>query len=107
MKQQAGGAPGSGSQSAFCAESCCALRRTWPGGALKVSRSICSDRVAVAFTLTGTHTGGLMGIDATGNRVKVNGTVFGRFEAGQIVEQWEVLGQFSLFAQLGVLSLLM
>jgi steroid delta-isomerase-like uncharacterized protein len=63
------------------------------------------DRIAMAFTLTGTHTGGLMRIDATGNRVKVNGTIFSRFEAGQIIEEWEVLDQFSLFEQLGVLSL--
>lgn len=63
------------------------------------------DRVAMAFTLTGTHTGALMDIDATGARVKVNGTVFSRFEGGQIVEEWEVLDQFSLFEQLGVLSL--
>lgn len=63
------------------------------------------DRVVIAFTLTGTHTGELMGIDATGSRVEVNGTVFSRFESGQIVEEWEVLDQLSLFEQLGVLSL--
>lgn len=63
------------------------------------------DRVAMAFNLTGTHTGALMGIYATGSRVKVNGTVFSRFEGEMIIEEWEVLDQFSLFEQLGVLSL--
>jgi steroid delta-isomerase-like uncharacterized protein len=63
------------------------------------------DRVALAFTLTGTHKGALMGIDASGNRVEVHGTVFSRFEAGQIVEEWEVIDQLSLFNQLGFLSL--
>jgi predicted ester cyclase len=59
----------------------------------------------LAFTLTGTHTGALMGVEATGKRVNVNGTVFSRFEAGQIVEEWEVIDQLSLFEQLGVVSL--
>jgi steroid delta-isomerase-like uncharacterized protein len=63
------------------------------------------DRVALAFTLTGTQNGALMGIDATGKRVEVNGTVFSRFEGGQIVEEWEVIDQLSLFEQLGVVSL--
>lgn len=63
------------------------------------------DRVAIAFTLTGTHAGTLMGIEATGQRVTVNGTLFSRLESGRIIEEWEVLDQLSLFAQLGVLSL--
>ena len=63
------------------------------------------DRVAIAFTLTGTHGGALMGIDATGKRVKVNGTVFSRFEGGKIIEEWEILDQLSLFEQLGMACL--
>lgn len=63
------------------------------------------DRVAIAFTLTGTHAGALMGFEATGNRVAVNGTLFSRLEGGRIVEEWEVIDQLSLFEQLGVLSL--
>jgi len=63
------------------------------------------DRVAIAFTLTGTHDGALMGIEATGKRVKVNGTVFSRFEGGKIIEEWEILDQLSLIEQLGVACL--
>lgn len=63
------------------------------------------DRVAIAFTLTGTHAGTLMGVEATGKRVKVNGTLFSRLEGGRIVEEWEVIDQLSLLAQLGVVSL--
>jgi len=62
------------------------------------------DRVAIAFTLTGTHAGALMGIEATGQRVSVDGTLFSRFEDGRIVEEWEVIDQFSLFSQLGVVA---
>jgi steroid delta-isomerase-like uncharacterized protein len=60
------------------------------------------DRVAIAFTLTGTHDGALMGLEATGKRVKVNGTIFSRFEGGKIIEEWEILDQLSLFEQLGM-----
>lgn len=62
------------------------------------------DQVAIAFTLTGTHAGALMGIQATGKQVSVHGALFSRLVGGQIVGEWEVLDQLSLFAQLGVLS---
>ena len=63
------------------------------------------DRVAVAFTLTGTHDGSLMGIAASGHPVSVNGAVFSRFRDGKIAEEWEILDQLSLFEQLGAVSL--
>ena len=63
------------------------------------------DRVVIAFTLTGTHAGALMGIDATGKKVTANGMVLSRFEDGKIIEEWEILDQLSLFEQLGVVSL--
>jgi steroid delta-isomerase-like uncharacterized protein len=59
------------------------------------------DRCAMAFTLSGTHAGTLMGIDATGKRVMVNGVVFSRFQSGRIVAEWEVLDQLALLEQLG------
>ena len=62
-------------------------------------------RVVIAFTLTGTHAGALMGIDATGKKVTTNGMVLSRFEDGKIIEEWEILDQLSLFEQLGVVSL--
>ena len=63
------------------------------------------DRVVIAFTLTGTQAGALMGIDATGKKVTTNGMVLSRFEDGKIIEEWEILDQLSLFEQLGAVSL--
>jgi steroid delta-isomerase-like uncharacterized protein len=44
------------------------------------------DRVAVATTFTGTHTGELMGMAPTGRRVAVTGIDIVRVEDGRIVE---------------------
>ena len=63
------------------------------------------DKVVIAITLTGTHEGDLMGIPATGEQVKVHGTVLSRFEDGKIAEEWEILDMLGMFQQLGVISL--
>jgi steroid delta-isomerase-like uncharacterized protein len=60
------------------------------------------DRTVIAFTLSGTHEGDLMGIAATGRQVKVSGMTLSHFENGKIVEERELLDQLSLFQQLGV-----
>jgi predicted ester cyclase len=44
------------------------------------------DRVAVATTFTGTHTGSLMGMEPTGRRVSVTGIDIVRVSDGRIVE---------------------
>lgn len=63
------------------------------------------DQVMVAFTLTGTHTGALLGIAPTGNQVQVQGMVLSRFEDGRLIEEWELLDQLTLLQQLGVAAL--
>lgn len=66
---------------------------------------VSGDKVVIAITLTGTHTGGLMGIPATGKPLKVHGMVLSRLEDGKIVEEWEILDMLGMFQQLGVESL--
>jgi len=44
------------------------------------------DRVAVATTFTGTHTGSIMGVEPTGRRVSVTGIDIVRVSDGRIVE---------------------
>lgn len=63
------------------------------------------DRIAQAFTLTGTHRGEFMGIPATGKAIKVHGVVISRFADGKIVEEWEVIDQLTFMEQLGVVEL--
>ncbi|MDH3691961.1 MAG: ester cyclase [Gammaproteobacteria bacterium] len=63
------------------------------------------DKAVISITLTGTHEGDLMGIAATGKKVKVHAMVLSRFEDGKIVEEWEILDMLAMFQQLGVVSL--
>lgn len=62
------------------------------------------NKIVIAFTLSGTHEGDLMGIASTGRQVKVKGMTLSHFEEGKIVEEWELLDQLTLFQQLGVLT---
>jgi len=46
------------------------------------------DMTAARLTVTGTHTGDHLGLDATGKRVSFTGMTFTRWRDGQIVEGW-------------------
>jgi predicted ester cyclase len=58
------------------------------------------DRAAVATTMTGTHTGELMGIAPTGRRVSVTGIDVVRVEDGRIVEHRGLTDTVGLMRQL-------
>ncbi len=60
------------------------------------------DNVAIAYTITGTHKGELMGIPATGRQIKARGVQIARFEKGQIVERWGSSDQLGILQQIGV-----
>ena len=62
-----------------------------------------SDRFASRTTITGTHTGDLMGVPATGKHVSVEAVDIGRVENGQAKERWGGMNMFSLLTQLGVI----
>jgi steroid delta-isomerase-like uncharacterized protein len=61
------------------------------------------DRFASRTTVTGTHTGDLMGMPATGRRISVEAVDIGRIENGQAKERWGGLNMYSLLTQLGVI----
>jgi steroid delta-isomerase-like uncharacterized protein len=65
---------------------------------------VADDATVLAFTLTGTHRGELLGIPATGRRVNVQGMVRSRFRDGKIADEWEILDQLTLFEQLGIVG---
>ncbi len=65
---------------------------------------VAGDTVVISITLTGTHTGNLMGIPATGNPLSVHGMVRSRIQDGKIIEEWEILDMLGMFQQLGVIS---
>jgi len=61
------------------------------------------DRFASRTTVTGTHTGDLMGMPATGRRISVEAVDIGRIENGQAKERWGGLNMYSMLTQLGVI----
>ncbi len=60
-------------------------------------------RFASRTTVTGTNTGELMGMPATGKRIEVEAVDIGRIEGGQAKERWGGLNMFSMLTQLGVI----
>lgn len=73
---------------------------------VKIDDLVCKDNKAVLlFTLTGSHENELMGIPATGKQVNINGMTCSRFENGQIIEEWEMLDQLTMFRQLDIVSI--
>jgi steroid delta-isomerase-like uncharacterized protein len=61
------------------------------------------DRFASRTTVTGTHTGDLMGMPPTGKRISVEAVDIGRVENGQAKERWGGLNMYSMLTQLGVI----
>ena len=63
------------------------------------------DRCATRATITGTHTGDLMGITATGRAIRVGSVDLLRVADGKATERWGGLDTFSLLVQLGAIPL--
>ncbi len=61
------------------------------------------DKVVTRWRATGTHTGELMGIPATGKQVTVTGLDINRYSNGKIVEHWGEFDQMGMMQQLGVI----
>ena len=60
------------------------------------------DKVAHRWTATGTHTGPLGPVPATGKKVKIDGLVMDRLVKGKVQERWEQFDNAALMQQLGL-----
>jgi steroid delta-isomerase-like uncharacterized protein len=77
------------------------MRAAFPDLVLDVHDVIAEDdRIALLYTLRGTHDGELMGIPASGQRVSSDGMVFARFEDGKVAERWGVQDMLTLLQQI-------
>jgi steroid delta-isomerase-like uncharacterized protein len=63
---------------------------------------VVGDKVIVRWTMTGTNSGELMGMPATGKSVKVSGISVDRVGGGKIHEHWENWDELGFMAQLGL-----
>ncbi len=59
------------------------------------------DLVVVRFVAEGVHTGALLGIPPSENRVRIDGSAIYRIAEGRIVEAWHAYDYLSLLRQLG------
>ena len=62
------------------------------------------DKVAMRWTLTGTHTGEFLGVAPTGNRMTLSITEIFRLEGGQLAEAWDQYDRLHLMQQIGELT---
>jgi predicted ester cyclase len=62
------------------------------------------DKVAVRFTVTGTHKGKFMGMPASNKKLKMWSIQIDRIANGKFVEGWERTDTLGLMQQLGVMA---
>jgi steroid delta-isomerase-like uncharacterized protein len=60
------------------------------------------DKVVVRWTGSGTHSGEINGIPATGKKIRVDAISVHRMAGGKIAETWEVWDTLTLLQQIGV-----
>ncbi len=59
------------------------------------------DKVAVRYTLEGTHEGELFGVPPTGRRLSIKSIAVERVSDGKIIEHWRVTDSLDMMQQLG------
>ncbi len=75
----------------------------FPDFAVDVEQLVADDdKVAFAYTITGTHRGEFFGVPATGRRIRARGLQISRFNSdAKMVERWGSSDQLGILQQLG------
>lgn len=75
----------------------------FPDFAVDVEQLVADDdKVAFAYTITGTHRGEFFGIPATGRRIRARGLQISRFNTdSRMIERWGSSDQLGILQQLG------
>lgn len=63
------------------------------------------DSIAIAYTLTGTQKGSLMGIAPTGREMRIRGVQISKFKDGKMVERWGSSDELGMLQQLGAAAI--
>lgn len=81
-----------------------ALRTAFPDMHVDVTDHIGDlQKVCTRVVLTGTQLGEFEGIPATGRPIKIAGVIISELAAGRITREWELLDQYAMLQQLGIL----
>lgn len=76
----------------------------FPDMEIEIERDVVEgDIIASVVRFTGTHQGEFAGVPATGKRVSVYATDFGRLRDGRWTDHWGLVDTAGLMAQLGVM----
>ncbi len=62
-----------------------------------------NDLVTTQFTITGTHTGKIYGLNPSGKKIKIKGVDIIRYKDGKAIEHWGYLEEGKLLTQLGLI----
>lgn len=62
------------------------------------------DRVAVRWTMKGTHAASMAGVESSGDRVALSGIEINRFAEGGLAETWVQRDQLGRYEQIGALD---
>ena len=78
------------------------MRQAFPDLKVQVAEVLADEeRIAIAYTLTGTQKGRLMGFAPTGKEMKIRGVQIAKFRAGKMVERWGSSDQLGMLRQIG------
>jgi steroid delta-isomerase-like uncharacterized protein len=79
-----------------------ALRTAFPDLAVSGEQLVIDDdKIALAYTMTGTQNGEFMGIAPTGRKIRARGVQIARFKDGKMVERWGSSDQLGILQQIG------
>lgn len=62
------------------------------------------DKVAIRYTMRGTHSGEAMGIEPTNEQIEMTGMFFDRIEDGKIRERYESPDELGMLTQMGAVE---
>lgn len=80
------------------------FRQAMPDIQLRIDDEVyAGDRVMHRWNMTGTDTGGVMGMPPSGKTLTFTGTTIVRMEDGKIAERWAIVDELGLLQQLGVI----
>ncbi len=81
------------------------FRTAFPDMKIEVEQMVADDdKVAIAYTVSGTNEGSFDGHEPTGKRMSVRGLQIACFEDGMLVERWGMSDELTIHKQLGLVS---
>jgi steroid delta-isomerase-like uncharacterized protein len=81
------------------------MRGAFPDLRVKVEDAFQSDdRVAVRWSVTGTHQGDHLGVPASGKQIAISGITIAKFRGDKIVEGWDSWDQLEMLKTIGAVE---